>query len=143
MMEAKRLTRSTTDRQIAGVCGGIGEYLGVDPMLVRILFLFLLLGGEGLLIYGVLWLIMPEDTAPISSSTQPGQLTRSASNRVIAGVCGGIADYFRIDVTLVRLVFVVAALSGGTGILLYIMLAILIPDDGATTDEKPKRDLSV
>lgn len=142
-MEVKRLARSTTDRQIAGVCGGIAEYLSVDPMLVRVLFLFLLLGGEGLLIYGVLWLIMPEDTMPIRSNTQPGPLTRSASNRVIAGVCGGIADYFRIDVTLVRLVFVLAALSGGTGILLYIMLAILIPDENARPDEKPKRDLSV
>ena len=57
----KRLHRSLTDRKIAGVCGGIAEYLGWDPTLVRILWVVLtLLGGSGIVAYLVLWLLMPE-----------------------------------------------------------------------------------
>jgi len=60
-MNPKKLTRSLNDRKIAGVCGGIGEYLNVDPLVFRILFLFLLLwAGGGLLLYFILWLMMPE-----------------------------------------------------------------------------------
>jgi len=57
----KRLHRSLTDRKIAGVCGGIAEYLGWDPTLVRLLWVILtLLGGSGILIYIVLWIVMPD-----------------------------------------------------------------------------------
>ena len=57
----KRLTRSTTDRMVAGVAGGLAEYLSIDPTLVRLIFVLLALaGGPGLIIYLVLWLIMPE-----------------------------------------------------------------------------------
>lgn len=61
MSEYKKLTRSLTDRKIAGVCGGLAEYFGVDPVLVRIVFLALLLvfGGGGLL-YLIFWLVAPE-----------------------------------------------------------------------------------
>ena len=59
----KKLRRSTTDSVIAGVCGGIGAYLGVDPVVVRIvLVLFTLFGGAGLVVYLVCWLCMPADT---------------------------------------------------------------------------------
>jgi phage shock protein C len=57
----KRLHRSLTDKKIAGVCGGVAEYLGWDPTLVRLLWVILtLLGGSGVLIYIVLWIVMPE-----------------------------------------------------------------------------------
>jgi phage shock protein C len=58
----KRLYRSTQERMFAGVCGGIAEYLDVDPTLVRLFFvaLTLLSGGQGLLIYIVLMLVVPE-----------------------------------------------------------------------------------
>ena len=60
---AKKLKRSTSDTVIAGVCGGIGTYLDIDPVLVRIvLMLFTLLGGAGLLFYLVCWICMPSDT---------------------------------------------------------------------------------
>lgn len=57
----KRLTRSYNNRQLAGVCGGIGDYLGVDPTIIRLaLILFTLLGGAGVLLYIILWFVMPE-----------------------------------------------------------------------------------
>lgn len=133
-----RLTRSSSDRVLAGVCGGLADYLNVDPFLVRLLFAVLMLGGEGIFIYGVLWLVMPADDEPAHET--PVQLYRPQQGRQIAGVCAALANYFNFDVTLVRAIFLLAALSGGTGALLYLLLAIIIPDDPAG-DEKPKRGL--
>ncbi len=57
----KRLYKSATNRVICGVCGGLGEYLNIDPTLVRLLCLVLICGaGSGLLIYIVAAIIMPE-----------------------------------------------------------------------------------
>ncbi|GAB2811044.1 PspC domain-containing protein [Dyella kyungheensis] len=57
----RRLHRSLTDRKLAGVCGGIAEYLGWDPTLVRVLWIVLtFLGGSGILAYLILWLVMPD-----------------------------------------------------------------------------------
>jgi len=50
---------------LGGVCGGLAEYLGLDPTVVRLVFLLLFfLGGQGLLIYLIMWLIVPEE--PVS-----------------------------------------------------------------------------
>lgn len=57
-----RLTRSRADRMIGGVCGGLGHYFGVDPVIVRLIFVVLAITTFLTpLIYPVLWLIMPED----------------------------------------------------------------------------------
>lgn len=56
----KRLTRSQTQRSIAGVCGGIAEYFNVDVTVVRLITVFLGLTGSGLLLYIAAWLLMPE-----------------------------------------------------------------------------------
>jgi phage shock protein PspC (stress-responsive transcriptional regulator) len=62
MENYKKLTRSTSDKKIAGVCGGISKYLNVDPTVVRILFLIALICGSlGLWIYIIVWLCTPED----------------------------------------------------------------------------------
>ena len=59
----KKLRRSSSNKVIAGVCGGIGAYFGLDPVVVRILLvLFTLFGGAGVLVYLVCWLCMPPDT---------------------------------------------------------------------------------
>ena len=56
----KRIYRSTTDRMICGVCGGIAEYFNVDPSLIRILWvIFSLCGGSGLLAYIIVAIILP------------------------------------------------------------------------------------
>jgi phage shock protein PspC (stress-responsive transcriptional regulator) len=59
------------------------------------------------------------------------RLERSNTNRVIGGVCGGIAEYLAVDATLVRVVFVISAfLTAGLGILAYIVLLVLMPQPG-------------
>lgn len=56
------------------------------------------------------------------------RLYRSESNKMLCGVCGGIAEYFKIDPTLVRLGWAILTLAGGAGILSYIVAAIIIPN---------------
>jgi phage shock protein PspC (stress-responsive transcriptional regulator) len=65
-------------------------------------------------------------------TTGPGKtLRRSRSNRVIAGVCGGLEGFFGIDVIWFRLAFLIAALPGGVpGILAYIVCWLIIPSEG-------------
>jgi phage shock protein PspC (stress-responsive transcriptional regulator) len=61
-MEYKKLTRTKTNRKIAGVCEGIGVYLDIDPVIIRVLFLlFIVFGGGSVLLYLVLWVIMPDN----------------------------------------------------------------------------------
>lgn len=56
------------------------------------------------------------------------KLTKSATDRRWSGVAGGLAEYFEVDSTLMRLLFVVFTLAGGPGLLLYIVLAIVLPE---------------
>ena len=62
-------------------------------------------------------------------STDIKRLYRSKSERMIAGVCGGLAEYFNIDSTIIRLLFVAAALFGGPGLILYLVMWILVPEE--------------
>lgn len=63
-MSQARLTRSDTDRMIAGVCGGLAHYLNVDPVLVRLAFILLFFAsGIGFPLYLILWIIMPGESS--------------------------------------------------------------------------------
>ena len=56
------------------------------------------------------------------------KLFRSSTDRKICGVCGGIAEYFNIDPTIVRLILIIFCLAGGSGILFYIIAALVMPN---------------
>lgn len=65
------------------------------------------------------------------------QLTRSTSNRMIAGVCAGLGDYLGIDPTIVRLLTVLAFFTGFSGIVLvYLVMALVVPEQTSTQIEK-------
>jgi len=66
----QRLMRSRSEKIIAGVAGGIGQYLAIDPVIVRLAFAALCLTGFGVLLYPILWLIMPLEG---SQQAEPGQ----------------------------------------------------------------------
>ena len=55
------------------------------------------------------------------------KLYRSTTNRQLAGVCGGLAEYFNLDATLIRVLFIVLAVLGGSGVILYIAMWIIVP----------------
>ena len=71
-MDGRQLTRSQTDKRIAGVCGGLGDYFGIDPTLVRIGAVVLAFMGPGLLAYIVLWIVLPKGTAGVANAPPPG-----------------------------------------------------------------------
>jgi phage shock protein PspC (stress-responsive transcriptional regulator) len=121
----KRLYRSITERKIAGVCAGLGEYFELDPVFFRLFFLFsVFFGGLGAIAYALLWIMVPaRDAGPRAGS----RLQLSATERKIAGVCGGLGEYFDLDPVLFRAAFVVLAFIGGFGILLYLVLWLVIP----------------
>jgi phage shock protein C len=75
------------------------------------------------------------------------RLYRSLDERMLAGVCGGIADYFNVDPTLVRVLFVLLAMAGGPGIVAYIILAIIVPEEptsyAAPSNDEPQANVEV
>ncbi|MDZ7261296.1 MAG: PspC domain-containing protein [candidate division KSB1 bacterium] len=66
-----------------------------------------------------------------ASTTSGKKFTRSTTQRMIAGVCGGLANYFNIDVSIIRIAWIVLTIFGGffLGILAYIVLVIAIPEE--------------
>ena len=64
---------------------------------------------------------------------EPRRLYRSRTDQMIGGVCGGLGAYFNIDPTLVRLIVVLMAVFGGSGVLIYLILWIIVPEEGRTT----------
>lgn len=63
------------------------------------------------------------------------KLYRSQDDRMIWGVCGGLAKYFDMDPTLVRIIFVLLLFANGTGLIAYIIMAIVVPREGSKTTE--------
>lgn len=57
------------------------------------------------------------------------KLYKSSTDKTLAGVCGGIAEYFNIDSTIIRLIWLFFTLAGGSGILVYIIAALVIPEE--------------
>jgi phage shock protein C len=62
MAETRRLYRSRTNRQVAGVCGGLAQFFNMDATLFRVLFVVLaVLGGSGIVLYAAMWIIVPQE----------------------------------------------------------------------------------
>ena len=94
----RRLRRSTSEKRIAGVCGGLAEHFNVDVSLVRLAWVVLTI-VPGAIFFGVLaylaaWVLMPESKeVPVARSASAKRLARSATDRKIGGGCGVLA-YF-------------------------------------------------
>ncbi len=131
-----RLTRSD-DGYLAGVCEGLGRYLGVNPALVRLAWIVaVLFFGTGILLYLALWWLMPHElNQPLEptvwirgrNGSHP-PLQRTVNDRKFLGVCGGLGRRYGIDPALVRLgtLFLFAA-SGGLVLVAYLVMAIALP----------------
>jgi phage shock protein C len=76
-----RLMRSRTEKVVAGVAGGVGQYLAIDPVLVRLAFAALSLTGVGILLYPILWLVMPLEG---SQRPAPGEALDEMSQVFVA-----------------------------------------------------------
>jgi phage shock protein C len=197
--QEKKLYRSKTNRMLAGVCGGISEYLDLDAKLVRLIMLAAaFIGGIGLILYIAAVLLVPNN--PEQEQVKAHEfsfdnksiilgfvlvavgfflifkgfplikiwyffwqyawglflilggifilfykkendtffnlnLYRSSANKMLGGVCSGMAERFQIDISIVRILWILGtAITAGVGVLLYIICMILLPEKS----EQPK-----
>lgn len=103
--EKGQLSRNANDKIVAGVCGGIAHYFRIEPVFIRLLFVML----SSLLfwVYIILWIILPIKNL---TNNVKKRLYRNPSEKIIAGVCSGIATYFKVDVWIPRLIFLLPLL---------------------------------
>ena len=129
----RKLRRSKTDVAIAGVCAGIADFLEVDVSIVRVVAVVLaifpgfFIGGA--VAYLLAWMVMPEESTEAARPPVMGRpvLRRSTTDRKFGGVCGGFAETFGIDSTVIRLIWLLMIFLAGTGVLTYIICWIVIP----------------
>src|SRR5690349_9035330 len=129
----KRLTRSRANAKVAGICAGLADYFEVDATFVRAAWVALsIVPGAvigGVIAYLLVWMVMPEGPATVTETARP-HLTRSVSDAKLAGVCGGLAEYFDVDATPIRVLWIVLTVVPGCllgGVLVYLAAWILIP----------------
>ena len=103
---SKRLYRDENRKIFGGVCSGIGNYLGVDPWIVRILFI---LSGVGFIAYIILWIFLPGNNSLTTGIHK--RLYRNPEEKIIGGVCGGIGTYFNINSWIPRVIFLLPFIS--------------------------------
>ena len=129
----RRLTRRPDEGKIGGVCAGMAAYFDVDVVLVRGAWIILTI-WPGAIILGVVaylaaWILMPRAAGPAPASTRP-RVLRSQTDRRIAGVCGGLAEYFTLDSTLVRVAWIIVSVVPGFivfGLMAYLVAWFVMP----------------
>jgi len=148
---ARRVRRSATDKVFGGVCGGLGEYFDMDPVILRVIWgVSVFAGGVGILAYIVCWVVIdqaPEGASPLQAApgmagTQGGRRLRRSANAKWAGVCAGIAEYQGVDPTVVRLIWVVLSVLPGAivgGLVAYLIAWMVMPppDSAAQNSGQP------
>jgi phage shock protein PspC (stress-responsive transcriptional regulator) len=126
-----RFRRDPRNKVIGGVCAGAANYLNIDPLIPRALFLIsFFVFGSGLLLYVILWIALPPASPfdlPDRSNVRVKRLFRNPDERSLGGVCSGVANYIGVDTVWVRIAFLIALFVYGTGVLLYLILWMAIP----------------
>ena len=152
----RRLYRNENDKVLGGVCSGLANYFNIDVVIARIIFVILLFSGVGFLTYIIMWIAVPSSATVQIGGTRK-KLFRDPDEKMIAGVCSGIGNYFGINPWIPRVLFLLPFLSflsrwghwGGlwdfgdvirftfspTSLIVYIILWIVIPE-ALTTSEK-------
>lgn len=100
----KRLYRDEQNKVLGGVCSGIANYFGIEPLVIRILWIFLI--GVNLLAYLILWIAVPSSSIQEVGGVRK-RLFRDIENKVIGGVASGLSKYFGIQVWIVRILFLI------------------------------------
>ena len=158
----RRLFRDETNKKVAGVAAGLGHYFNVNPLWIRLAFVLVALmntdflfdldrhthfnfGGLSVLTYIILWVVMPKRAGlPVAGGPDqrgPGagrKIFRDTQAGSVGGVAAGLAWYLKLDVTLVRVLFVVS-LFAGFGFLLYLVLWIVVPEARSLSDQLEMR----
>lgn len=122
----------SSDKKFLGVCGGVADYLNVDPTLIRIGVVCLSLITAvipALIVYIVISFVFPQQPEGYTTVNTAKKLLKSSKNRKLSGVCGGLAEYFGIDATIIRLIFALCVLFIGYGVMTYLVCLIMMPSE--------------
>ena len=131
---SRQLFRDKARKILGGVCAGLGNYFNIDAVWVRLFFALLTFAwGFGLLVYVIMWIAIPGSYTLEDIQTNR-KLFRDNERKVIAGVSGGLAAYFGLDIILVRLLFVITGFFG-FGLVAYVVLWIVLPAAVTITDK--------
>ena len=131
----KRLFRDDKRKILGGVCAGIAHYFNIDPLWMRLIFLLLLLGyGIIFIVYIIMWIVIPGNDT-LSEDESVKKMYRDPDSKVLGGVASGVAAYFGVEVAIIRLIFVLSIFLGGTGLIVYIVLWIILPEAKSITDK--------
>lgn len=133
---SKKLYRDKKRALIAGICAGIAHYFHIDALWIRLLFFILLVGSGGIIlpVYIVMWAVVP-GSEDLSEDKKLKKMFRDPETKVVAGVSSGIANYFGIDVVIVRVLFVISLLIGGVGLITYVLLWIVLPEANSVSEK--------
>ena len=106
--DAKKLYRDENRKFLGGVCSGLANYFGLDPLVVRILFVIFF--GVTFIPYLILWVAVPSSATQVIGSLRK-RLFRDADDKIISGVCSGLSHYFGVSVWIPRILFLIPFFS--------------------------------
>jgi phage shock protein PspC (stress-responsive transcriptional regulator) len=139
---SKKLYRDNNRKLLAGVLSGLAYYFNIDPLWMRLLYVLLFFGVSilpsiaGFLFIGyiVMWIVVPASDE-LKEEKKIKKMYRDPDGKVLGGVSSGIAAYFGVDVVIIRLLFFASIFIAGTGLILYIILWIILPEAKTLTDK--------
>ena len=130
----RRLTRRPAEGKFGGVCAGLAAYFEVDVTFVRVAWIVLSIWPGaivlGIAAYLVAWVLIPVADVIDAPARTRKPLLRSRTDRRIGGVCGGLAEYFGADPTIVRVAWVVLTIVPCAivfGVIAYLVAWLVIP----------------
>ncbi len=149
----RRLLRDLNRKLIGGVASGLAHYFTVDPLWVRLAFLFFVIGlpaGGGIfdggedvfgplsgivvMVYIAMWIAFPGSNT-LEEDKSIKKFYRDPDRKVVGGVAAGVASYFGIDIGVVRFLWVLSIFLFGTGVLIYIILWVISPSANTLTEK--------
>jgi phage shock protein PspC (stress-responsive transcriptional regulator) len=127
-MKIKKIRRNMNDRMLAGVCSGIGYTFNFNPLWLRLLFILVTIYffPWTIVVYFLAAIIIPKENVAFDEIKYK-KFTRIKNHKILGGVCTGIQDYLKIDVVLIRLIFIALIPAYGIGIILYAAMWIISP----------------
>lgn len=131
---SKQLMRDQKRKILGGVCAGLANYFSIDALWIRLIFAILFFAwGITLFAYVVMWIVVP-GSYDLEEPVTGKKMFRDPERKIIGGVSGGVAAFIGIDVIAVRVLFIIFTIAAGTGLFIYIVLWLILPEARTLTD---------
>ena len=150
----RKLYRDLRRKLLGGVAAGLANYFTIDPIWVRLAFLFAVIGlpassgifdlnmgdefgpvsGFVVLTYIAMWVAFP-GSMTLEEDSKVKKFYRDPDRKVVGGVAGGVASYFGLDLGVVRFLWVLSVLLFGTGLVIYLVLWVISPNANTLTEK--------